>query len=241
MTDKKPVSKLHRMVRIAAVVLGVLSVVIVMGAFSKTLRGLLDPVLAPFIYTYAGLLAAASIFFILLMVRFLVQPEPRGDYLWSRLADWWPFAHFVVAIVYLLLLVNAFALIYWVAAVDHPAALRLPVNLDALPRPAEEKMSYWTAIYFSITTFTTTGYGDITPGPLLRLVAAAEMLVGYTIFGVFVTGTYQLLTRSATGKETAGPGVVSPRKTALGIAEGGEPASGPERTPSDASKAPTRN
>jgi len=51
-------------------------------------------------------------------------------------------------------------------------------------------------IYYSITTFTTTGYGDITSiGPITNMIAASEMLMGYTIstviMGVIATKIYQ--------------------------------------------------
>ncbi|MCM3726975.1 potassium channel family protein [Neobacillus cucumis] len=51
-------------------------------------------------------------------------------------------------------------------------------------------------IYYSITTFTTTGYGDITSvGLISNMIAASEMLMGYTIstviMGVIATKVYQ--------------------------------------------------
>ena len=44
-----------------------------------------------------------------------------------------------------------------------------------------------TAIYFSVVTFTTLGYGDYQPLPRMRLVAAAQALLGYVFLG-FVVG-----------------------------------------------------
>jgi len=44
-----------------------------------------------------------------------------------------------------------------------------------------------TAIYFSIVTFTTLGYGDFQPPPNLRLLAAFEAIMGYVVLG-FVIG-----------------------------------------------------
>jgi Ion channel len=50
-----------------------------------------------------------------------------------------------------------------------------------------------SALYFSIVTWTTLGYGDFTPPPELRLIAAAEALVGYLFFGLAVgLGTFLL-------------------------------------------------
>jgi cation transport ATPase len=44
-----------------------------------------------------------------------------------------------------------------------------------------------TAIYFSITTLTSTGYGDWTPNGALRFFANAEMIAGYILFGSFIS------------------------------------------------------
>jgi voltage-gated potassium channel Kch len=44
-----------------------------------------------------------------------------------------------------------------------------------------------TTLYFSIVTFTTTGYGDFHPQKADRLVAASEALAGYLFFGLFVS------------------------------------------------------
>jgi Ion channel len=44
-----------------------------------------------------------------------------------------------------------------------------------------------SCLYFSIVTFTTTGYGDYHPTPSVRLIAASEALTGYIFFGLFVS------------------------------------------------------
>ncbi len=50
-----------------------------------------------------------------------------------------------------------------------------------------------SALYFSIVTWTTLGYGDLAPPQPIRLVAAIEALLGYTFFGVAVgLGTFLL-------------------------------------------------
>lgn len=43
-----------------------------------------------------------------------------------------------------------------------------------------------SALYFSIVTWTTLGYGDFTPPPELRLLAAIQALLGYVFFGISV-------------------------------------------------------
>ncbi|MEX4002061.1 potassium channel family protein [Paraburkholderia sp. EG285A] len=44
-----------------------------------------------------------------------------------------------------------------------------------------------SALYFSIITFTTVGYGDYHPTLDGRMVAATEALTGYVFFGVFIS------------------------------------------------------
>jgi len=55
--------------------------------------------------------------------------------------------------------------------------------------------SYPTALYFSIVTWTTLGYGDFSPHPDFRLVAAMQACVGLIVFGVFVGLAMALLGR----------------------------------------------
>lgn len=46
--------------------------------------------------------------------------------------------------------------------------------------------SYATALYFSIVTWTTLGYGDYTPTASVQLVAAAEAMMGYVFSGILI-------------------------------------------------------
>ncbi len=43
-----------------------------------------------------------------------------------------------------------------------------------------------TALYFSVVTWTTLGYGDFAPPPEIRLIAALEAGLGMIYFGVFL-------------------------------------------------------
>lgn len=43
-----------------------------------------------------------------------------------------------------------------------------------------------TAIYFSVVTWTTLGYGDFAPSEAVRTLAAAQAILGLIFFGVFV-------------------------------------------------------
>ena len=53
-----------------------------------------------------------------------------------------------------------------------------------------------TALYFSVVTFATLGYGDIAPDNILAKVCViGEVLSGYLTFGVLVTLVSRKLTR----------------------------------------------
>jgi hypothetical protein len=53
-----------------------------------------------------------------------------------------------------------------------------------------------SALYFSIVTWTTLGYGDFSPPPEIRLVAATQAILGYIFFGTAVGLGASLLGRS---------------------------------------------
>ncbi len=42
------------------------------------------------------------------------------------------------------------------------------------------------ALYFSIVTFSTLGYGDLTPADDFQLIAAGEALLGLLVFGLLI-------------------------------------------------------
>ncbi|MBR2656642.1 MAG: two pore domain potassium channel family protein [Loktanella sp.] len=46
--------------------------------------------------------------------------------------------------------------------------------------------SYFDAIYFSYTTFTTLGYGDLTPERFCRVLTSSEALLGYIFLGLLI-------------------------------------------------------
>jgi len=48
--------------------------------------------------------------------------------------------------------------------------------------------SFWEAVYFSVVTFTTVGYGDITPVSSARFIAALEAIGGITFMPLFFVG-----------------------------------------------------
>lgn len=51
---------------------------------------------------------------------------------------------------------------------------------------SSEIETLWSGLYFSIVTWTTLGYGDLHPTAPLRLVAAAEAILGYIFSGILI-------------------------------------------------------
>ena len=64
------------------------------------------------------------------------------------------------------------------------AAMHWSVGLDSAGAGVGVDLS--TAIYFSVVTWTTLGYGDFAPVKDLQLIAAFEAGLGLVFFGVFV-------------------------------------------------------
>lgn len=66
--------------------------------------------------------------------------------------------------------------------------------LQGVQGPGEDAASALTTLYFSMVTFATLGYGDISPqGPILRLVAAFQAIVGNLHLGLFAAAAFFLL------------------------------------------------
>ena len=49
------------------------------------------------------------------------------------------------------------------------------------------KISFADSIYFSITTWTTLGYGDFAPIPRIRLITSIEAILGYVGLGLWIS------------------------------------------------------
>ena len=46
--------------------------------------------------------------------------------------------------------------------------------------------SFRDSLYFSVTTWTTLGYGDFTPTPRMRLITSSQALMGHVSMGVWI-------------------------------------------------------
>jgi hypothetical protein len=88
----------------------------------------------------------------------------------------------------LLLILNLAILILTFAWVHHQIGL-MDVSGPA-PRPTNDLSD---ALYFSVVTSTTLGYGDFIPLGPGRPVAALQALVGYLILGILVSTGFQLI------------------------------------------------
>lgn len=63
--------------------------------------------------------------------------------------------------------------------------------------PYAEGNSFLTALYFSVVTFATLGFGDITPmNSFGKVVVIIEVLSGYVMFGILITLVARRMTRS---------------------------------------------
>lgn len=49
---------------------------------------------------------------------------------------------------------------------------------------------FMIGLYFSVSTFTTLGYGDFVPTPETRVVASVEALSGYVLLGLIVASAF---------------------------------------------------
>jgi hypothetical protein len=76
--------------------------------------------------------------------------------------------------------------------------------VNVAPETLTTDEHYWTSLYFSIVTWTTLGYGDFVPPADIRMVAAAEALLGYFTFGTIV-GLLTSMIGAQTNRTTAPP------------------------------------
>ena len=83
------------------------------------------------------------------------------------------------------LVCHAIALIFVFAGIYRGFGLFLSANLPAAV-VVRSIVPWDSALYFSIVTWTTLGYGDFAPLPPIRLVAALQALLGYSFFGLIV-------------------------------------------------------
>ena len=91
--------------------------------------------------------------------------------------------------VYVLMAIIAFAL-------HHKSA-------GLIGRSGPVEPSFWDALYFSVTTFTTLGYGDLQPIPAMRLATSIEALAGMISMALFVSMIWLWCQENLVPKEMA--------------------------------------
>ncbi|MBD2767136.1 hypothetical protein IC235_04400 [Hymenobacter sp. BT664] len=101
-------------------------------------------------------------------------PHRHDPYQWLIQMDWWPFIGVVV--VFFGLLNTAFALAYLALGLD---------NLPGVTAPHNWWQDFLSALFFSIQTFTSVGYGHVYPGSNgTGFVSSLEALVGVLTFAL---------------------------------------------------------
>ncbi len=59
----------------------------------------------------------------------------------------------------------------------------------------DNALAFLNILYFSVATFTTLGYGDMSPVGISRLIAASEAFLGAFILALFVVVFVKKMTR----------------------------------------------
>jgi inward rectifier potassium channel len=101
-------------------------------------------------------------------------PHRHDPYQWLIQMDWWPFIGLVV--VFFTVLNVAFALAYVALGLD---------DLPGVAAPHGWWQDFLSALFFSIQTFTSVGYGHVYPGSNgAGLISSVEALVGVLTFAL---------------------------------------------------------
>ena len=80
---------------------------------------------------------------------------------------------------------------------------------DTTVTPEGRVTSFWDALYYSVVTFTTLGYGDLQPRGILRFMACLETFVGYLVLGILASAVADLVQEWAKQKSADADGDVS--------------------------------
>ena len=95
----------------------------------------------------------------------------RPRYLIDQLQTW-KLLLFVVAMTF------AFGLVYYQISIHS--------SINGLSETNHSKITFWNAVYFSVVTETTLGYGDITPVGWSRVLVCLQVCMGLLIAGLIV-------------------------------------------------------
>ena len=84
------------------------------------------------------------------------------------------------------------AAIYFIVGLNAPEGI---IVVDLARGIADNGLAFLSCLYFSVVTFTTLGYGDITPTVAIRTLAGVEALVGLFSIALFVVVFVKRMTR----------------------------------------------
>jgi len=104
-------------------------------------------------------------------------------------------------------IVMAFAMIYWVIDIlnyDHPPPFHERFFISSIPISIVESIKIGVnALYFSLVTIVTLGYGDFYPtAPIWRFIVSTEILIGlFFLFFVFVIAVPTIRTKIDVNKK----------------------------------------
>lgn len=120
----------------------------------------------------------------------------------------------------LALLLCAFAVIYKIYGTS-TATDASSFIADTTVSPEGKVTTFGAALYYSVVTFTTLGYGDLQPRGILRFMAGLETFVGYLVLGILASTVADLVqewARSMVDEENGGAstGVVGDEKSGDG-------------------------
>lgn len=92
----------------------------------------------------------------------------------------------IAIVINLIILVMVFASVHYGVGIIYAGADK---------STGANNIDFWSAIYFSIVTFTTLGYGDFQPSQDLRLIAGMQAIFGYVYLGFFVASAHHYATQ----------------------------------------------
>jgi len=95
-------------------------------------------------------------------------------------------------VLFSLLLVLLSAIGYFLFGVSHNGQI-LQFDIDSSLR--ENSLTFLMSLYYSVVTFTTLGYGDVTPVGITRFIAALEAFIGSFTIALFVVVFVKRMTR----------------------------------------------
>lgn len=147
-------------------------------------------------YDSAGRFDNAGSFFRMEMTmrRMLLPPWSVGR-VWSKIVDLFcAYGESPPRVIGFSVLINLLcAIAYFVMGIKSAEG---PLRLDLQAGLADNVVAYLNCVYYSIVTFTTLGYGDITPtAGLLRALAAIQAFTGAFMMAMFVAVFGKKMTR----------------------------------------------